>query len=405
MTQEAPTDIQLGELLIRGGLLDPEQFEAAYRLSFKMRLPIGRVLTMHGHVTEDQLRAALEIQARIRDGLLPFEHGVQTLLMVSHEGVPLDTALNRSGPVATPATTHQVPMHNRLGELLTASGIASPPLVEQGMVTSSETGLPLGLVLLNKGIITRAALNSALAAQRLIRERKVDRDSVLYALKMARLRSISLEQSLKETGQLANLTPTFGMGELFVMAGAVSESQLMTAHELEATNDKELEEVFVELGYASKPCVKAAKHILKMIDTGVLFEDQAAQIISKIQYASSNDELQKVLALIDDDPGAVFEEKQPIEITDILKKSGLISDKDLQIATALALANKVPLMKTLFDARLIDEQVLEHATHLKNYLDHDLLKLEQATIVMAYCLENNMIVEETLDTFGWTAPQ
>lgn len=405
MTQEAPTDIQLGELLIRGGLLEPDQFEAAYRLSFKMRLPIGRVLTMHGHVTEDQLRAALEIQARIRDGLLPFEHGVQSLLMVAHEGVALDTALNRSGPVATPAATAPIPVHNRLGELLTASGIASQPLVDQGMVTSAETGLPLGLVLLNKGVITRAALNSALSAQRLIREGRVEREAVLYALKMARLRSISLEQSLRETGQYANLAPTFGMGELFVMAGAVSESQLMTAHELAETNEIELEDVFVHLGYASKPCVKAAKHILKMIESGVLFEDQAAQIISKIQYASSNDELQKVLALIDEDPGAVFDEKQPIEITDILKKSGLISDKDLQIATALALANKVPLMKTLFDARLIDEQVLEHATHLKNYLDHDLLKLEQATIVMAYCLENNMIVEETLDTFGWTAPQ
>lgn len=402
MTQEAPADIQLGELLIRGGLLGPEQFEAAYRLSFKMRLPIGRVLTMHGHVTEEQLRAALEIQARIRDGLIPFEHAITALLMVSQEGLPLETALNRSGPVALPT---QVPTHNRLGEILTSAGIASQPLVDQGMVTSAETGLPLGLVLLNKGVITRACLNSALAAQRLIREGKVEREAVLYALKLARLRSISLEQSLKETGQFANLAPKFGIGELFVMAGAVSESQLLTAHEIEATHDKELDEVFVELGYASKPCIKAAKHILKMIESGVLFEDQAAQIISKVQYASSNEELQRVLSLIDEDPGAIFEERQPIEITDILKKAGLISDKDLQIATALALANKVPLMKTLFDARLIDEQVLEHATHLKNYLDHDLLKLEQATIVMAYCLENNMTVEETLDTFGWTAPQ
>ncbi|MBX3153001.1 hypothetical protein KF728_22770 [Candidatus Obscuribacterales bacterium] len=402
MTQEAPADIQLGELLIRGGLLGPEQFEAAYRLSFKMRLPIGRVLTMHGHVTEEQLRAALEIQARIRDGLIPFEHAITALLMVSQEGLPLETALNRSGPVAMPT---QVPTHNRLGEILTSAGIASQPLVDQGMVTSAETGLPLGLVLLNRGVITRASLNSALAAQRLIREGKVEREAVLYALKLARLRSISLEQSLKETGQFANLAPKFGIGELFVMAGAVSESQLLTAHEIEATHDKELDEVFVELGYASKPCIKAAKHILKMIESGVLFEDQAAQIISKVQYASSNEELQRVLSLIDEDPGAIFEERQPIEITDILKKAGLISDKDLQIATALALANKVPLMKTLFDARLIDEQVLEHATHLKNYLDHDLLKLEQATIVMAYCLENNMTVEETLDTFGWTAPQ
>jgi hypothetical protein len=70
MTQEG-TDVQLGELLIRTGLIQPEQFEAAYKLSFKMRLPIGRVLTMHGHVSEDHLRTALELQARMRDGLIP----------------------------------------------------------------------------------------------------------------------------------------------------------------------------------------------------------------------------------------------------------------------------------------------------------------------------------------------
>lgn len=402
MTQEAPTDIQLGELLIRGGLLEPEQFEAAYRLSFKMRLPIGRVLTMHGHVTEEQLRTALEIQARLRDGLIPMDHAIQALMMVSREGIALDTALNRAGPVAAPKP---LPTHNRLGELMIASGIASAQLVESGMVTSAETGLPLGLVLLNKGVITRAALNSALAAQRLIREGSVDREQVLYALKLARMRSISLEQSLRESAQFdASLLPAFGIGELFVMSGAVSESQLLTAREIEETEGYALDEIIVELGYASKPCVKAARHILNMIANGVLFEDQAAQIISKIQYASSNEELQQVLSLIDSDPEAIFEDKQPIEITDILKKAGLISDKDLQIATALALANKVPLMKTLFDARLIDEQVLDHASHLKTYLDHDLLKLEQATIVMAYSLENNMTVEETLDTFGWTPP-
>src|SRR5262249_23623862 len=141
MTQEAPTDIQLGELLIRGGLLEPEQFEAAYRLSFKMRLPIGRVLTMHGHVTEDQLRAAVEIQSRMRDGLIPMDHAIQALFLVSREGLSLDAALNRSGPVAAPKP---VPTHNRLGELLIDAGIASPQLVEQGMISSTETGLPLG---------------------------------------------------------------------------------------------------------------------------------------------------------------------------------------------------------------------------------------------------------------------
>ncbi len=400
MTQEG-TDVQLGELLIRTGLIQPEQFEAAYKLSFKMRLPIGRVLTMHGHVSEDHLRTALELQARMRDGLIPFDHAIQAFMQVIKHGVALDAALTRIAPAAP----QKVMTENRLGELLVASGIASRPHVDQAMQASSETGLPLGMVLMNNGKVQRAALNSALAAQKLVRDGAIDRDKAIYALKLARLRAIPLEQSLRENVEFQGaMGEAFGTGELFLMAGVVSESQLMTAKEIEVTEEIPIEEVFVSLGYASAPCAKAAKYILSMVGQGMLFEDQAARIIKRIQYASSNKELQDVLAKLDSNPEEILEEREQIEITDILKKAGLISDKDLQIATALALANRVPLIKTLFDAKLIDEQVMNNATELKTYLDHDLLKLEQATIVMSYCLENNMTVDETLDTFGWTAP-
>jgi len=401
MTQES-TDIQLGELLIRTGLIQPEQFEAAYKLSFKMRLPIGRVLTMHGHVSEDHLRTALELQARMRDGLIPFDHALQAFLQVIKHGVGLDAALTRVAPAAPPKA---IMTENRLGELLVAAGIASKAHVDEAMHASAETGLPLGMVLMNNGKVQRAALNSALAAQKLVRDGAIERDKAVYALKLARLRSIPLEQSLRENVEFqGTMGEAFGTGELFLMAGVVSESQLMTAKEIEVTEERPIEDVFVALGYASAPCAKAAKYILSMVGQGMLFEDQAARIIKRIQYASSNKELQDVLAKLDSNPEEILEEREQIEITDILKKAGLISDKDLQIATALALANRVPLIKTLFDAKLIDEQVMNNATELKTYLDHDLLKLEQATIVMSYCLENNMTVDETLDTFGWTAP-
>lgn len=412
MAQDTSTDVQLGELLIHSGLIEAEQFDAAYRLSFKMRLPLGRVLAMHGHVQEDHLSTAIEIQARVRDGLIPFEHAVQALSLVAKDGIPLEQAMNRMATSSTvsmsavhTARDAVVPTENRLGQLLQDAGMANKNQVHDGMVQSQETGLPLGMVLISKGVLTRSALNSALAAQRLIRDGKVQREKALYSLKMARMRSITLAESLQENAQVdAAQLQEFGFGELFVLSGVVSESQLLTARELEVTQDKSIEQVFYELGYASAPCVKAAKHILNMIAQGILFEDQAAQLVKNVQYASSNEELQAVLSQIDQDPDMFSQEEKQIEITEILKKSGLISDKDLQIATALALANKVPLLKTLYDANLIDQAVTHYAQELKMYLDHNLLSLEQANIVISYCLENQMTVEDTLELFGWTAP-
>ncbi len=394
--------LQIGDLLVRSGIIEPNLLDEVNRLAVKMRLPIGRILTMHGHVADNVLATAVEVQSRIKDKALPVEHGVRALGLVAQEKISLDEALLKLAPKAAPKP---VPTSNRLGEILMQAGFASPKQIEDGLIAATETGLPLGMVLLSKGIISRTGLNSALMAQQLIRRGVAERDKIIYALKSARLRSIALTQSLREN----NIDPSqaaedFGPGELLVMAGAISESQLMGARELEATENKPLEQVIAENGFATATCMQAINHILKMIRDGMLFEDQAAQLVKKIQFATSHEELNLALSQLNEMEEEDPDEKPKIEVTDILKKAGLLSDKELQIATALALANRQPLLKTLFDAHLIDQRVLELAAQCKTYLDHNLIQLEQATIAVTYAMENNLNIDDTLDCFGWSAP-
>lgn len=395
------TTIQIGDLLVRSGLVAPELLDEVNRLAFKMRLPIGRILTMHGHISEQLMAVAIEVQARIRDKNLPLDHACKALNMAAVEGIDLDEAIQKLTPKAVP---RPVPTSNRLGEILMHAGYASPKQIEDGLIASAESGLPLGMVLLSRGIISRSAINSALLAQKLIRHNIADRDKIVYALKNARLRAISLAQSLQENQIDPNYAQgEFGVGELLVLSGAISESQLMTAKELEATEGKPLGTVIVENGFATQICVQAIVHLLKMINDGVLFEDQAAQIVKRIQFASSHEELNRALAEIkaqEEDQ----EERPHVEVTDILKKAGLVSDKELQIATALALANRQPLLKTLCDAHLVDQRVLDLAGQCKTYLEHNLIQIEQATIAITYSLDNNLTLDETLDCFGWSAP-
>jgi hypothetical protein len=396
-------ELQIGDLLVRSGLIAPELLDEVNRLAFKMRLPIGRILTMHGHITPEALAVAIEAQSRIRDQALPLEHGLRALNIAANEGISLDMAINRLTPQKK-ERERPVPTLNRLGEILLAAGFASPKQIEDGLIAVADTGLPLGIVLYARGIISRTGLNSALAAQRIIRQEGSDRDKIIYVLKNARLRSISFRQSLADN----NIDPAlalddFGVGELLVLSGAISESQLMTAKELETTEGKPIGQVMVQLGFATEPCITATAHILKMINEGVLFENQAAQIVKKIQFASSNQELNDALANIGNSPE---EEEHPVfEVTDILKKAGLLSDRELQIATALALSNRSPLIKTLMDAKLVDRKVLDMVGQCKTYLDHNLIQPQQATIALAYALDNNLTIDETLDCFGWSAPE
>jgi hypothetical protein len=92
-------------------------------------------------------------------------------------------------------------------------------------------------------------------------------------------------------------------------------------------------------------------------------------------------------------------------VTDILRRAGLLSDKELQIATALSLSNRSPLLKTLLDAKLVDRKVLDMVGQCKTYLDHNLIQPQQATIAITYALDNNLTIDETLDCFGWSAPE
>ena len=394
--------IQIGDLLVKSGIMAPEHLDEANKLAFKMRLPIGRILTMKGHVSEPVLASAIEIQSRIKDKVMPLNEGVKALSLVAQENISIDDALAKLAPKPKKA----IDKSNRLGEILIASGFALRKQIDEALEQSAETGLPLGTVLLSTGIISRTGLNSALSAQKLIRLQVAERDKIIYALKEARLRARSLLTTLHENKiDPSALEQEFGIGELLVLAGAISESQLLAAREMEVVENKTLAKAIVESGFASEPCVQTANQLLNMIKEGMLFENQAAQIIRKIQYVTSYDELNKVLEMIGDIQEEAPEERPEIEVSAILKKCGLLSDKELQIATALALSNRQPLLKTLLDANLVSEKSLQLANQCKIYLDNNLIQLEQASIAMVYAMENNLTIDETLDCFGWSAPE
>lgn len=394
--------IQIGELLVRSGIISQDLLEETNRLSFKMRLPFGRILTMHGHISEDLMSKAIEMQSRIRDQAVPLDLGLRVLNLLGKENIDIDKAIEKLTPKEKPLP---VPTSNRLGEILMAAGFATPKQVQDAMIQSGDTGLPLGMVLVSVGIITRSNLNSALSAQRLIRLGVADRDRLIFCLKESRLKRKPLSMTLRENRiDPSPLEQNFGVGELLVMAGILSESQFLTAKEMEAVEGKPVEKCIVECHFASEPCVQTAAQLLKMIHEGMLFENQAAGIVKRIQNVTSYDELNQVLASIDEIQDEIDQEVTTVEVQEILQKAGLLSDKEIQIATALALSNRQPLLKTLVDAKLVNEKSLEYATQCKVYLDHNLIKIEQAAIAMVYAMENNISIDDTLDCFGWSAP-
>ncbi len=405
MTNQPKTrELTIVELLIRGDVVPLDQMEDAMKLSDSMARPLVEILQNHNYATDKQVEAAFDLRGRFLDGQITLEMACRALRMVAREGLSLEAALNNVNPRLAEfhAQTAADPRETGLSELLMASGAASRLQIETAFKAATETGLAIGRILVYRGVVTRSDLKAAFAAHRLITDGTIEKEKIIHALKLARLRSISIQQALSEqVTEKAQREETVGPGDYMVMAGAIPESYLLTAKEIQLLGHSTLEAVLVELGYTNEYTVEGVKEVMKRVDDGTLADDEACRVIQELQKATNQEEVNDIVERIDYDMSSFENDDAPLEISDILIKSGLLSKEDLDRATEMALERRQSLIDTMYDEELIDEEVMEHASYLKTYLDHNLLKQEQAIIVLAYCLENKLSVEETLDAFGW----
>lgn len=397
MQEQPEQSIRIGDLLIRSGVVSPENLESALALSTKMRVPLGRVLDMHGYLSEYALACAIQIQSMIADRQVSMEGGIKALESVVRQDIDLETAIrqiNRNTPRAVPENT----ITNRLGELLNAAGLITPAQLKQGLYNSLNTGLPLGMVLVQMNALSEDLLQAGLTAQRMIRDGALTRDEGLQALRAARLRSTSFEQSLIDHHFDASQVRTpFGAPELLVHGGIMTDKQLIAARELELLQESSLDSVLVECGLVSEVILSASQQLIAMIQEGLLSEEQAVHIIRRIKNSSTNEELAVILT----DLEMLETEDEGIDLTELLMRAAFVSDKEVQIATPLSLATRTPLVKMLQDANLIDARIIECATLCKALIDARILELEQGIIALVYAIENETSFEETLRLFGW----
>ena len=164
MTQDA-TLIPIGELLTKSGILTPEGLNDALNKAKERGLPLGKVLVMLGFIKQRDLKAAVEAQSLINDGMVTLDMAAEALSAVSKSEMKLPDALGQLG-----WKKQKQGSSNRLGELLVEAEAVTWDQMDEALKTSQETGLPVGRVLVFRKYIANEVLLACLAAQKLIRE-------------------------------------------------------------------------------------------------------------------------------------------------------------------------------------------------------------------------------------------
>jgi hypothetical protein len=389
--------IKIGDLFIRSNILTIEELEDAVKLADKMRQPLGRILQMNGYCSEANLEDTLNIQQRINDKTLTLESGVKAVEMVIKQGLEVDAAIRRLNPVAT--KRQELREKNIVGDMLAMTNIITQKQFTEAINHSLDTRLPLGTVLVNIGAVSVHVLECAVTLLEYTRDGVINKEQATHAMRLARFKSLSAQDALIEDMPGLQLPERdYGLKEVLVLAGVISENQLLVAREIELVEKQPLLTTLVDIGSCSHLCLDAAQQMMQMISEDSLTFEQGLMILRKLKNVKSEEEMEEILGSMDELEG---EEERVVEVADVLLAAGLVGAEEINIATPLALQSKKSLNRVLIDAGFIDERTGVLVNGVKELLQQNILGIEQAKIALIYSIENNAMLDDTLRLFGW----
>ncbi len=157
---------RLGLLLVDANLITKNQLDEAQALANETRFPLGKTLTMHGAITQEQLSLALDLQRLMRERKITKDEALKQLAQTK-SGEP-GKAFFAVPAVTPPANAElqesQLPKIN-LVELLVISGIITEHDADAAFETGTRTKQTPEAVLRSSNLVPDALLNVALELQ------------------------------------------------------------------------------------------------------------------------------------------------------------------------------------------------------------------------------------------------
>lgn len=216
-------------------LLEEHEFDRALKVAHETRLPVGKVLIMFELIAENTLKAVIDAQWMLKDGLISVHQARSAVDLVRRKNWSFNDALLTQG-IDAYATRGA-----RLGELLVGSGQVGVDEIDKFLKVSNYSGLPLGRILLLLDRVSENALGSTLKLQHEIRVGGLEIELGLQLMRD----SVHHEPA-------ANLrSDNFLLGELLVQAGIIKESEVAVALDIAEANNKMIGEVLTEHGWIS----------------------------------------------------------------------------------------------------------------------------------------------------------
>lgn len=371
---------RFGDLLVQAGLLTPNQLQEAMAESRNKKLQIGQVLVMSGALSSKDLQMVLEAQSMLRDKSIDINLAVQCIKVARKIGSSFADALqDYDESLAKKART------GKLGELLVEAGIINEEQLSNSMEQSVNTGMPLGRVLVLARAIPSEALQGVLDIQVKLRDEMMSREEALLALRNLTGMSGDVPQAKQEEDKPKK--STVRLGELLVMAGILTENDVMDALEWGLANQQPIGNVLVNQNLISKDLLDAALFFQDAVRENKIDAMKACECLSEVFSTGASP--QEVLEQVTESKRADEPDAPPIDYRKLLTMARVVSDEQIDKAYDAASHTASLIGKILVLTGSLDVPTLQASLRCYQMISKGWLTPDDGIAALDYCLHHN----------------
>lgn len=391
------TPVLIGDLLVKSELVSLGQFADAMPISLKTGLPVGRVLVGSGFLTEPEFKAAVTAQSLVRENLLPMEMAINSLRLARQQRLTFDEALRQIG-----WRSEYYEATNRLGDLIVDAGCMKASDLEGALDACFTSGLPLGRVLVLRGVCNEMLTYAALTAQVLLREGNITREQALEGLKIVNQRKITMEESLDQQGLIAKRGHTIRLGELLMLASLVSEIDLLSAVERGMLDEQPIGQVLVRVGLITEQTLEQALQLQNLVTRAQLRPLDAAEVLKKVRKTGVS--IEKAIAELSGS-GSSGNGFDVMEMPELLRAAGLLAHTDMIKSIDQSSATGVPVEQVLMNSHLVDQVTMDAASRCQALLKAGQISQEQCVFALQTWIGSRRDIDQILSGVGWKPAQ
>lgn len=374
-----------GELLVQLGFLSADDLESSIREAVQLSLPLGRSLVLSNKVSEADINLTVALQSMMKIWDLPLAKAKMAVPLARKEGLSIADALARLG---WRTRAHNTPSPSSLGGLLMDSGLITKEQLEEAQHEGYASNLPLGRVLILKGVVSHSVLAKVLEVQRMIRD-----GNLTYVTGTKELRSHTSPGTKMVPKQKSGTYQkrSIRLGEFLMLAGVLTESDLMNALELGLERKLTVGSALLELGLLTESVLEVALVLQGRILGGDMELPAAVRDLRKAAGLSE----------LPEDEAAP---EQRVVIGELLRKCGLVDES--QITKAIELTARYPSLigKMLVVAGAIDEATLLAALRCQFLIRHRAITIVDGVRALQHAANNEISLDDSLDELRINVP-